>query len=179
VGKFIFDGPALTIEGDPSEVVGGVFQFDAVEIYSAWVNWITQADNLKYVPAFSTAGGDPLGGGTFLGKFIFIRNDLGWKFVPPNTGTDIKVIITGNFYSSSDIDQVYAPWPGVATTIQSRVSQLTQLISVSTPLVEQANPTEVANEILNSQIGTSRPIGSLGEFLAKKVLTIAKFIGLK
>jgi len=178
VGKFIFDGPTLTIEGNPSNVAGGIFQFDAVEIYSEWVDWIATSDNLKYKTAFSTVGGDPLGGGTYLGKFIFIRNDLGWRFKPPNTG-DIKIIITGNFYPFDDNISVYSPYPGVFTSIQSRVSQLTQMVSVTTPIIEQANPAIIADEILNSQIGTSRPTGSLGEFLAKKVLTIAKFIGLK
>lgn len=38
---------------------------------------------------------------------------------------------------------------------------------------------DTAEEVFNTQLGTSRPAGSFGEFLVKKVLTVAKFIGLK
>lgn len=178
MGKFIFDGPTLTIEGDPSAVVGGVFQFDAVELYSEWVNWTTQNDNIKYPPAFSTAGGDSLGSGTSLGKYIFMRNDLGWRGVPPDIG-DVQVVITGNFYPIDENIPFFIPWPGVVTVIQSRVSQMTQALTISTPVIEQANPIAIANAIMDSQVGTNRPAGSLGEFITKKLLTIAKFIGLR
>lgn len=178
MGKFIFDGPTLTIEGDPTAVVSGVLQFTATELYSEWVDWTTQGDNLKYLPAFSTAGGDSLGGGTYIGAYIFMRNDLGWRGVPPDVG-DVQVVIEGNFYPSDPMTPFFIPWPGVVTVIQSRVSQMTQTISTSTPIIEQANPALIADAILDSAIGTSRPAGSLGEFFIKKVLTVAKFIGLR
>jgi hypothetical protein len=130
MSKFFFDGPTLTIEGDPSAVVGGVFQFTAVELYSEWVDWMTQSDNIKYPPAFSTAGGDPLGGGVSLGKYIFIRNDLGWRGVPPDSG-NVQVVIEGNFYPTIESLPFFIPWPGVVTVIQSRVSQMTQGIVTS------------------------------------------------
>jgi len=130
VGKFVFDGPTKTIEGDPLSVVGGVFQFSAVELYSEWVDWAAQDDNLKYLPAFSTAGGDPLGGGTFIGAYVFLRNDLGWVGVPPDVG-DVQVVIDGNFYPTDEGLPFFLSWPGVVTVIQSRVSQMTQGISVS------------------------------------------------
>lgn len=63
--------------------------------------------------------------------------------------------------------------------IKSNNSAGLQVVSVATPVIEQADPVLIANAILDSQIGTTRPSGSLGEFLVKKVLTIAKFIGLK
>lgn len=130
MGKFIFDGPTLTIEGDPTAVVGGVFAFDAVEVYSEWVDWVAQSDNAKFLPAFSTAGGDPLGGGVYLGKYIFMRNDLGWRGVPPDVG-NVHVVINGNFYPTDENTPFFIPWPGVVTVIQSRVSQMTQAISTS------------------------------------------------
>ena len=129
--KFIFDGPTKTIEGDPSAVVSGVFSFTAQELYSEWVDWTTQGDNLKYLPAFSTAGGDSLGGGTFLGAYVFIRNDLGWRGVPPDVG-DVQVVIEGNFYPTNETLPFFIPWPGVVTVISSRVSQMTQTVEVNT-----------------------------------------------
>ena len=130
MAKFLIDGPTLTIEGDPAAVVGGVFMFDAVELYSEWCDWVTQSDNMKYPPAFSTAGGDPLGGGVSLGKYVFLRNDLGWRGVPPDVG-DVQVVITGNFYPTDEMVPFFLPWPGVVTIIQSRVSQMTQAISTT------------------------------------------------
>ena len=129
--KFIFDGPTKTIEGNPSAVVSGVFSFTAQELYSEWVDWTTQGDNLKYLPAFSTAGGDSLGGGTFLGAYVFIRNDLGWRGVPPDVG-DVQVVIEGNFYPTNETLPFFIPWPGVVTVISSRVSQMTQTVEVNT-----------------------------------------------
>jgi hypothetical protein len=132
MAKFLIDGPTLTIEGDPAAVVGGVFTFDAVELYSEWCDWVTQGDNMKYPPAFSTAGGDPLGGGISLGKYVFIRNDLGWRGVPPDMG-DVRVVILGDFYPTDEMVPFFIPWPGVVTVIQSRVSQMTQAISMPAP----------------------------------------------
>lgn len=160
MGKFLFDGPTLTIEGDPLAVVGGVFQFTAVELYSEWVDWVAQDDNIKYLPAFSTAGGDALGGGAFLGKYVFLRNDLGWRGVPPDVG-DIQVVIDGNFYPANESAPFFVPWPGVVTVIQSRVSQMTQGIVTS----GSTGPT--AAEVANAVAAHS------------KILTIARFLGLK
>jgi hypothetical protein len=139
VSKFIFDGPTLSIEGDPLAVVGGVFQFTAQELYSEWVDWTTQGDNLKYPPAFSTAGGDSLGGGTFLGAYVFIRNDLGWRGVPPDIG-NVQVVIDGNFYPTDPNLSFFVPWPLATTVIQSRVSQMTQALSTT------GTPAPTANE---------------------------------
>ncbi len=104
-----------------------------------------------------------------------MRNDLGWRGVPPDVG-DIQVVIEGNFYPSDPMTPFFIPWPGVVTVIQSRVSQMTQTISTSTPIIEQANPALIADAILDSAIGTSRPAGSLGELFIKKVLTVALLI---
>lgn len=176
--KFNFDGPTLTVEGRADAVVNGVFQFTAQDLYSDWVDWFLTDDNSKYPFAFSTSGGDPLGGGSSIGVYVFMRNDLGWRGVPPDVG-DVQVIIDGNFYPTDPMTPFFIPWPGVVTVIQSRVSQMTQTVTVATPVIEQADPALIANAMLDTQIGTSRPSGSLGEFLVKKVLTIAKFIGLK
>lgn len=175
MGKFIFDGPTLTIEGDPLYVVNGVFQFDAVELYSEWVDWATLSDNLKYPPAFATAGGDSLGSGSYLGKYVFMRNDLGWRIVPPDVG-DVQVIITGNFYPTDEGTPFFIPWPGVVTVIQSRVSQMTQALVTGGGI---GTVEEVRDAVWNAQLTSYQASGSIGEYLYKKLLTVAKFIGIK
>jgi hypothetical protein len=42
-------------------------------------------------------GGDPIGGGQYIGNYLFIRNDLGWRGVPPEIN-GATVIINGAFY---------------------------------------------------------------------------------
>lgn len=175
MGKFIFDGPTLTIEGDPLAVINGVFQFTATEIYSEWVDWVAQSDNLKYPPAFSTVGGDPLGGGQYIGGYIFIRNDLGWRLKPPDVGS-IQVVIDGNFYSQDSNTATFIPYSGVLTTILMRVSQMTQGIVTGGGI---GTVEEVRDAVWNAQLTSYQASGSIGEYLYKKLLTVAKFIGIK
>jgi len=175
--KFIFDGPTKTIEGDPSAVVGGVFSFSAQELYSEWVDWVATGDNMKYLPAFSTAGGDSLGGGTFIGAYVFIRNDLGWRGVPPDVG-NVQVVIDGNFYPTDPNLPFFVPWPGVVTVIQSRVSQMTQAISTSgapaptasenaaavwSRVIEGMQADEIVRILLAANVGRTTGVGTATE----------------
>jgi len=52
----------------------------AQQIYSAWVDWVSQGDNLKWLPAFRSAGGDDLGGGKYSPPYYFLTN--GWRVRP-------------------------------------------------------------------------------------------------
>jgi hypothetical protein len=156
-------------------VVDGVFQFTSVELYSEWVDWAAQGDNLKYLPAFDTVGGDPLGGGQYIGGYVFIRNDLGWKGVPPDVG-NVQVVIDGNFYPMAPGLPFFVPWPGVITVIQSRVSQMTQAVEIGGSTGPSA--IDVANAVW-ARTPATMPAGGIGEWLYKKVLTIPKFLGLK
>jgi hypothetical protein len=79
----------------------------------------------------------------YLGKYIFLRNDLGWRGVPPDVG-NVQVVITGNFYPTDENTPFFIPWPGVVTVIQSRVSQMTQAISTSGAPAPTANENAAA-----------------------------------
>lgn len=174
MGKFIFDGPTLSILGDASAVVNGVFSFSAVELYSAWVDWAAQGDNLKYPPAFRTVGGDPIGGGQYIGAYVFMRNDLGWRGHPPNTG-DVQVVIDGNFYPEDSGMPFFDPWQGATTSLISRVSSMTQAILTSgTPAPTAA---EVAAAVWSDTTGAAVAIrlaeawGRLGLDPSKPLVT--------
>lgn len=41
------------------------------DIYSSWKEWVRLYDNSKYLSAFRTIGGDPVGGGLFAGDIYF------------------------------------------------------------------------------------------------------------
>lgn len=130
MSKFIFDGPSLSILGECTAVVNGVFSFTTVELYNAWLAWVVTGDNLKYLPAFRTAGGDSIGGGVSIGMYLFMRNDLGWRGHPPNCG-DVAVVIDGNLYPESPVLPWFSPWAGATTVIQMQNSSLTQAITTS------------------------------------------------
>jgi hypothetical protein len=71
---------------------------EVIDIYSLWKEWTQIDDNLKWDQAFSSTGGDPLGGTEYLGSAFFIKND--WKICPiPYTGIQAtKLVLVGNLF---------------------------------------------------------------------------------
>jgi hypothetical protein len=59
------------------------------EIWSRWVDWISLADNLKYLPAMRQAGGDEIGGGLYTPIYIFLLND--WRVRPREANSDLEI----------------------------------------------------------------------------------------
>lgn len=100
MSKFIFDGVNLKIRVNPSAVFNNSITFSINELWTEWLDWIATGDNSKYPLALRTAGGDPIGGGQYVGTFLFLRNDLGWRGVPPDVNP-CKVIIEGSFFGES------------------------------------------------------------------------------
>lgn len=167
MAKVTIDGLAKTITVDV-----GVTSIDIrVDVYTEWVNWMQlSADNQKWLLAMRYSGIDPIPGGESGGIF-FLRN--GWKLIIDFTQTSVSGVLFSDDYAT-------AYWNSSGSPLYpAYVSALVNTVVTSTPVITQADPAEIADEILNSQISTSRPTGSLGEFLAKKVLTVAKFIGLR
>ena len=71
--KATFDGPQKIITINFGEV-----QIDAQrDLYSAWKRWIVGTDNSKYLQAFRTVGGDPIGAGQAVSGYFFLLN--GWR----------------------------------------------------------------------------------------------------
>lgn len=63
-------------------------------IYAAWADWMLLTDNSKYLPAFSSAGGDDLGGGLLIPAYYFLEN--GWRVRPMESTHNLT--ITGNLF---------------------------------------------------------------------------------
>lgn len=66
----------------------------AQEIYSRWCDWMVLSDNLKYLPAFSSVGGDDLGAGLSIPPYYFLLN--GWRVRPMEMNHNLT--ITGNLF---------------------------------------------------------------------------------
>lgn len=65
--------------------------------------------------------------------------------------------------------------PLYSATVSTLVNSVIQTQVITIP----ANANEVAQAILSTPVNTPMPSNSLGEFITKKLLTLAKYIGLK
>ena len=130
--KVSFDGVTKLITVNSNESVIDVQE----DLYSAWKRWIQTRDNLKYIAAMRTVGGDPTVGGEFLGATFFVTN--GWRIVLTNATT-----IEGNIFSD-DFDTPYLTEEGVVIAF-SKVSNLIDQVAPTTETL-----TEVASSVVNT-----------------------------
>ena len=148
----------------------GVTSIDiAKDVYSAWVRW-TQRET-RFLPAMRYTGYDPIPGGRTGITFFTIT---GWKLCYDPT----VVAVSGVLYSE-DYDTAYWSIGGTNAIYPATVSSLVNTVIQTQTVTLAANPSEIAAEILATPVSAPQTSGSLGEFLIKKVLTVAKFIGLK
>jgi hypothetical protein len=85
---------AYTIDPAAKRIILDSATVTAQSIYAAWVDWVALSDNAKYLPAFTTAGGDDLGGGLFIPAYYFLEN--GWRVRPMEANQNLT--ITGNLF---------------------------------------------------------------------------------
>jgi hypothetical protein len=130
--KVSFDGVTKLITVNSNESVIDVKE----DLYSAWKRWIQTRDNLKYIAAMRTVGGDPTTAGEFLGATFFVTN--GWRIVLTNATT-----IEGNIFSD-DFDTPYLAEEGVVIAY-SKVSNLIDQVAPTTETL-----TEVATSVVNT-----------------------------
>jgi hypothetical protein len=62
------------------------------DIYSRWKEWVRLSDNSKWPQAFTTVGGDDLGGGLYVASYFFLLN--GWRLRPMEQ--EHTLILVGN-----------------------------------------------------------------------------------
>ncbi len=119
--KVVFDGMTKQITILPNNTNISVKD----DLYSAWKNWVIMSDNAKYLPAFRSIGGDPVGPGKYAGDFYFLMN--GWRII-----VDQPLLIEGNLYHDDGL-YPYQILPG--GSVISSVSALTQNVEVQVPVV--------------------------------------------
>jgi hypothetical protein len=130
--KASFDGVTklITLNSNESEI-------DVRDdLYSAWKKWALTRDNLKYINAMRSVGGDPTVAGEFLGSTYFVTN--GWQIVLTN-----EVTIVGNIFSD-DFDTPYLTEEGVVVAY-SKVSNLIDKVAPTTETLS-----EVATSVINT-----------------------------
>ena len=125
---FIFDGPNKRIHIELGAVTNNTITFTPEELWSRWVDWCLTGDNSKYLPAMRITGGDPIGGGQYIGNYLFLRNDLGWRGVPPAID-GVAIIINGAFYAEDPLLPVMENRPGQETDLVINRSSIVTAVS--------------------------------------------------
>lgn len=142
------------------------------DVYSEWVEWLQVDDNTKYLPAIRYSGLDPVPGG-FTGDVYFLIN--GWKLVV-NLNT---VRITGVLYSDNYDTAYYSTDGNLSPQYPAVVSQLVSSVAVPTNTgISEDDLLNIATKVWGLT-KADMPVNGIGEWLYKKVLTVARFIGLK
>jgi len=189
--KVDFDGINKIIYVHPE-----VTQLDIrAEVYSAWIDWVVLRDNSKFLPAMRYSGYDPIGGSNYTGDIYFLIN--GWKI-----SIDLaKVRVTGVLYSDDYATPYYTTSmvPQYAVAVAALVNTVTlpaapaevwayaERTLTSTPS-NGVTPTEIWEHNTRTLTTPEPPVPPTAEenadavwahSFAKKILTVAKFLGLK
>ena len=120
-----FDGANLHI------TLPSIGSFDVEKnFYSAWKEWLAQADNAKYPPAFDTTGGDNVGSGQTIAPYYFCRNDLGWRIkMPADNG---EIIVAGNLFPRDPSASLFEQTAGFDAFLRLEVSTRAVVIETAT-----------------------------------------------
>ncbi len=161
--KVAFDGINRLIIIDPDQSQISV----KIDLYSSWKEWSRLRDNVKFLPAFRTTGGDPVGGGQFAGDIYFLVNN--WRIYISKACEISGVIYSDNYPSPFVTDPA-------ANIVRSTVSNLTQSLGFTGTI--DADNEQIAGAVWDYLISDANTPGSVGERLGK-LLTVAKYLGLK
>lgn len=152
---------------------GLVTNVDSIDIYSAWKEWVA-AGNAQWVPAFSNSvGGDPIGGGTYLGQYFFLNNDLGWRLsvsYGPANDEYYTVNIAGNIYGTDPnlpiIDN--SGFNGDAAFVFNRSSLATGVATSG----QTIDPADIAVAVWDQSMTNHNNPGSFGRRLKEILPTL-------
>ncbi len=158
MATFTFDGPNKRIVVDAE---AGDSAFTAAEVYSAWKDWVLLG-NAQFEPAFAeSVGGNPLGGGSSLDTYVFLRNDSGWRIRPD--ARDHTLSVDGQLFGASDVLPIFAaPLSAAIVTIERAFSA--RAVGVAT---SGSSPSDVAAAVWAALRASNVDAGSLGEALVR------------
>ena len=168
--KVDFDGTNKVIYVHPEVTALDI----RTEVYSAWIDWVVLRDNAKFLPALRYTGYDPIGGGQYTGDSYFLTN--GWKL-----SVDLsKVRVTGVLFSDDYATAYYTS--SLAAQYPATVSALVNTVSIG----GGSGPTAAEIWAYNNRDLTVTPPtaaqiadATWAHSFANKLLTVAKFLGLK
>jgi hypothetical protein len=170
----------VTFDGDNRLIIINYGETDVdigIDVYSDWKEWALIYDYSKYPVAMSAIGGEPIGGGQYVGSTYFLEN--GWRIKPWEGSHNLSVV--GNVYTREEGDSPFVNTDGLwKINIINKVSSIVSTVQVSTtdtgsiPTAEQ-----IAAAVWNKLIPNNPDTGSYGEHVAGRLLTIAHYLGMK
>ena len=150
---------AITFDALNKRIILDSTSVTASQIWTAWIDWVVVSDNSKYLPALKQIGGDELGAGLLIPPYLFLLN--GWRVRPMEADHDL--VITGNLFVEG------GGIPVVRTLGQWQVN-VNYTVPVQAQAISTAGATVNTSDIANAVWAHS---------FANKLLTVAKFLGLK
>lgn len=170
----------ITITQAPS---GGVVDIDVkVDIYSdGKEDWIIDSNLTKYKFPIRAIGGDQLPGSRKLGSTFFLK--YGWRIKPYEANHTLRV--EGNLYTDEGDSPFLATNGAYTVSVINTVSALTEAVIstqnvVTGDLSSVPTATQNANAVWTAAVsGYNSTSGSFGQHVGKKLLSVAKFLGLK
>jgi len=91
---FNFVGPEKVIY-----VTAGTTEIDVYDLYSSWKRWTQDIDNLKYLDAMRSIGGEEISPGKFIAGYIELLND--WR-IKPYDGNYVLTVVGNLFVGGGD-----------------------------------------------------------------------------
>lgn len=131
----------------------------ATEIYSRWVDWAAVGDNAKHGMAVRQVGSDDLGSGLAIPPYYFLQG--AWRVRPMESSHTLT--IDGNLFVDGGGDPVVPTLGSFNVLTKTVVPVQAQAFSSGGG---GATPTQVADAVWQHSF-------------AGKLLTVAKFLGLK
>lgn len=193
---YIFNGTTKIIT-----LTTGTTTLDVRDLYSRWKEW-TQTDGAGFLQAMSVVGGEPVdvGQGIYVTSYFFLEN--GWKIKPQEANHKL-IVKNGILIDAAGGDPFVQTTGNYNVLIQYSQPVKSETVSISGSSI---TPSEVANAVWDEAtashiiagtmgkamndagsagnpwsspiVGNTTP-GTFGELIGKKMLTVAKFLGLK
>jgi len=169
---------AITFDGynKIATLSSGTTVLSVLDIWSRWADWIILSDNSKYLPMFTTIGGDTIdqSSGTTIPIYAFLLN--GWRIRPQESNHNLN-IVSGILLVDGGGD----PFINTIGSFNIRInySQPVQAITVSTGGGGSLTATDIRDAIWSAPISTLTDKTTIGGYISKLLLSIPKFIGLK
>lgn len=133
---------AITFDPINKRIVLDSASVSATEIYSRWVDWAAQGDNIKYGMVIRQVGSDDLGGGLSIPPYYFLQG--AWRVRPMEANH--LLILTGNLFVEGGGQPVVNTLGAFNVSVQYTVPVQAQAFSTSGG-GSSATPSQIADAV--------------------------------
>ena len=141
-------------------------------IYAAWLVWAAVPANSSYLPAFRLVGGDSIGDGVSIATYYFLLND--WKVRPMESTHTLTLI--GNLVILGGGDQIVPTLGNFNVLVKLLMPAAAQSINTSGTLL---TTTQIADAVWNVPVTSFTDRTKIGGYIAKVLLSVPRFLGLR